>query len=173
MEFDLFKYFMKNSIKDSQSLNLLWNYKLWSIWDEKESAEEIFDHYLKTMKLMEWGFNGVFEKIDMKKNIIIECTYISPKQLFELKKKQHGINIICTWIDDYKNAEKCIMEWLKDNPNDWIHSIWRKHVEKAIKTVVIYSQYIKNECSKYGIKYINYDTPRDIWTQKVYWDMTK
>lgn len=171
IEFDLFKYFLKWTVKDSPSLNDLWFYGSWSLWDEKESAEEIFDHYLKTMKVMEWGFNGVFEKINMKENIFIECTYTSPKQLFELREKWHNIHVFCTGIDYYNDAKKCIMEWLKNNPNDWIHTIWKKHVEKAIKFVVIFSQYIKKECSKYDIEYINYQIPRDIWLQKVYGEM--
>jgi hypothetical protein len=36
---------------------------------------------------MENGLKSVFEKIDLKEDIVIECTYISPKLLYELKGK--------------------------------------------------------------------------------------
>ncbi len=168
IECDLFKYFLKDVIKDSQSINNLWFYNSWTIWDVESSAEDIFNHYLNTAELMKNGFSSVFEKINMEWNTLIESTYLLPKDLFEIKNKYPDVTVFCTWIEEYSLAKKCIIKWLNDNPKDWIHSIWKNHIEKIIEVIVLFSQYVKKECIKYDIDYISYEIPRNIWLQKIY-----
>lgn len=168
LEFDMFKFFIKKCVKDSESINKIWNYKSPSIWENSNSVEVIKKHYINTAELLKDGFDNVLDNIELNSNILIESTYLLPKHLFLIKNKWPDIQIYCTWFRDYSDAKKWILKWLIDNPEDWINKIWENNINKTIEVFSLFSSWIKEECTKYNICFIPYEIPREIWLKQTY-----
>ncbi len=112
-----------------------------------------------------WPFISAFilNLVETNVNYIVEGE-ILPCHVFELAK-DHGVNV-CSCFMGYKDMsieEK--MSQVRGNsghPNDWTSGLADSELRELIKEGIQYSEYLYDECQKYGVRYIDFSQSFDV-----------
>jgi hypothetical protein len=106
-----------------------------------------------------WPFLStlILNMIETKVDCIVEGE-ILPKHVHELTaKNETNIHACFVGYCDISASEK--FQQIRENsgfPNDWSSEISDEELLRLIEESIQYSQYLKSECSKYNIKYIDF-----------------
>jgi len=83
---------------------------------------------------------------------------ILPQHVDELAAR-HGVDVVSCFIGYRSIDVQHKVELIKRHsgyPNDWTGSLTESELSRLVASGIDYSQYLYNECSKYGFRYIDF-----------------